>query len=47
MSKEISQSEDSVEVINSMGVLKAQGFKNLDSEGKIYFKGAVLFISHD
>ena len=44
---DISSSKDDVEVINSMGVLNAEGFKNLDSEGKILFKGEVTFISHD
>ena len=47
MDKEISQSNQSVEVINSMGTLKAKGFKNLDSDGKIIFKGEVTFISHE
>ena len=45
--KEISSSNKSVEVINSMGILNADGFKNLDSEGKIIFKGLVTFKSHD
>ena len=47
LKKEISKSNDSVEVINSMGILNAKGFKNLDSEGKIFFKGEVVFKSHD
>ena len=44
---EISSSEDKVEVVNSMGILNANGFKNIDSEGKIYFKGMITFITHD
>ena len=44
---DISYSNDDVEVINSMGILNAEGFTNLDSEGKILFKGKVTFISHD
>ena len=44
---DVSFSKDDVEVINSMGVLNAEGFTNLDSEGKILFKGEVTFISHD
>tara|TARA_Y100000996_G_scaffold414596_1_gene405963 strand:+ start:9 stop:434 length:426 start_codon:yes stop_codon:yes gene_type:complete len=45
--KEISTSDHNVEVINSMGTLNATGFKNLDSEGKIIFKGKVTFVTHD
>jgi len=44
---DVSSSNDDVEVINSMGTLNAEGFKNLDSEGKILFKGKVTFVSHD
>ena len=44
LSKEISNSNESVEVINSMGVLKAQGFKNHDYDGKIFFEGEVEFV---
>ena len=44
---EVSQSEHFVKAINSMGILEAQGFENKDSEGKIYFKGEVIFKSHD
>ena len=44
LSKEISNSEDPVEVINSMGTLKGKGFKNLDYDGKIIFKGEVEFV---
>ena len=47
MKNDISSSEEDVEVINSMGILNAEGFTNLDSEGKILFKGKVTFISHD
>lgn len=44
LSKEISKSDENVEVINNMGLLKAQGFKNLDYDGKIYFEGEVEFV---
>lgn len=44
LSKEISNSDDSVRVINKMGLLNAQGFENLDYEGKIFFKGKVEFV---
>ena len=44
---DVSYSNDDVEVINSMGILNAEGFTNLDLEGKILFKGEVTFISHD
>ncbi len=44
LSREISKSDETVEVINSMGLLKAQGFKNLDYDGKIFFKGEVEFV---
>ncbi len=47
MKDEISSSENNVKVINSMGTLNAKGFKNIDSEGKIIFKGEVTFVSHD
>tara|TARA_B100001057_G_scaffold472680_1_gene536199 strand:+ start:215 stop:640 length:426 start_codon:yes stop_codon:yes gene_type:complete len=47
MVSEISESKSNVKVINSMGTLDAEGFKNLDSERKIYFKGNVIFKSHD
>ncbi len=43
----VSSSDNKVKVINYNGVLEAQGFKNLDSEGKIFFKGNVTFRSHD
>ena len=44
LSKEISKSDESVKVINKMGLLKAEGFKNLDYDGKIIFKGGVEFV---
>ena len=44
LSKEMSKSDENVEVINNMGLLKAQGFKNLDYDGKIYFEGEVEFV---
>ena len=44
LSEEISNSNESVEVINKMGLLKAQGFKNLDYDGKIFFEGEVEFV---
>ena len=47
MEEEVSISNKSVEVINSMGTLNAQGFKNFDSKGKIIFEGEVTFKSHD
>ena len=45
--EEISYSKKQVRVINSMGTLEANGFKNIDSEGKIYFDGIVTFKSHE
>jgi hypothetical protein len=47
MEKEISLSNQNVEVINSMGTLNAQSFKNFDSKGKIIFEGEVTFKSHE
>ena len=44
LSEEISKSDENVEVINNMGLLKAQGFKNLDYDGKIFFEGEVEFV---
>ena len=44
LTKEISKSDENVEVINNMGLLKAQGFKNLDYDGKIFFEGEVKFV---
>ena len=45
--EDFSHSKKSVQVINSMGTLDAEGFRNIDSEGKIYFDGIVIFKSHD
>jgi hypothetical protein len=45
--EDISHSKKSVQVINSTGTLDAKGFRNIDSEGKIYFDGIVIFKSHD
>tara|TARA_B100000989_G_scaffold183173_1_gene137788 strand:+ start:623 stop:1048 length:426 start_codon:yes stop_codon:yes gene_type:complete len=42
--KEVSNSDKPVKVINKMGLLKAEGFKNLDYDGKIIFKGEVEFV---
>ena len=47
LADDISHSKKSVQVINSMGTLDAKGFRNIDSEGKIYFDGMVIFKSHD
>ena len=47
LNEDISHSKKSVQVINSIGILDAKGFKNIDSEGKIYFDGIVIFKSHD
>ena len=44
LTKEISYSNESVEVINKMGLLKAEGFKNHDYDGKIFFEGKVEFV---
>ena len=41
--EEISNSNDPVKVINSMGELNAKGFKNLDYESIIIFRGEVEF----
>ena len=38
---EVSKSDKPVKVINKMGLLEAQGFNNLDYDGKIIFKGDV------
>ncbi len=43
LKEEISNSNKPVKVINSMGVLNAQGFQNLDNEGIIKFEGEVEF----
>ena len=47
LNEDISHSKKSVQVINSMGTLDAKGFRNIDSERKIYFDGIVIFKSHD
>ena len=47
LSKEISKSDENVEIINNMGLLKAQGFKNLDYDGKIFFEGKVEFVINE
>ena len=47
LNEDISYSKKSVQVINSTGTLDAKGFRNIDSEGKIYFDGIVIFKSHD
>ena len=47
LDEEVSSSQKPVQVINSMGTLNAQGFKNIDSENKIYFDGSVTFITND
>ena len=44
IAEEISNSNDPVKVINSMGKLKAKGFENLDYESIIIFKGDIEFI---
>ena len=44
---EVSSSERAVEVINSMGTMNANGFKNLGAEGKIYFTGEAIFEMHE
>tara|TARA_A100001011_G_C14180645_1_gene786735 strand:+ start:256 stop:684 length:429 start_codon:yes stop_codon:yes gene_type:complete len=45
--EEISESDEVVKVINNMGSLKAQGFKNFDNDGKIIFKGRVEFVTNE
>tara|TARA_B100000963_G_scaffold129624_1_gene113079 strand:- start:5186 stop:5614 length:429 start_codon:yes stop_codon:yes gene_type:complete len=47
LSKEVSNSDEAVEVINSMGILNAKGFKSLEYEGKIIFKGEVEFVINE
>jgi len=47
LNEDISYSEKSVQVINSIGTLDAEGFRNIDSKGKIYFDGIVILKSHD
>ena len=45
--EEVSNSNETVEVINNMGSLKAKGFKNLDHESKIIFIGEVKFVIYN
>ena len=47
LADEISYSDEAVKVINKMGTLKAEGFKNLDYDGKIFFSGAIEFIINE
>ena len=47
LSDEVSSSDEAVEVINSMGILNAKGFKSLEYEGKIIFKGEVEFLTNE
>ena len=47
LSEEVSNSDEAVEVINSMGILNAKGFKSLEYEGKIIFKGEVEFVINE
>ena len=47
LSEEVTNSDDAVEIINSMGILNAKGFKSLEYEGKIIFKGEVEFIINE
>ena len=44
LSDEISKSEEFVEVVNEMGSLRAEGFRNHDYDGKIFFEGEVEFV---
>ena len=44
LNEEISNSNEPVEIINKMGLLKAQGFRNYDNDGKIFFEGEVEFV---
>ncbi len=44
LNEEISNSNEPVEIINKMGLLKAQGFKNYDNDGRIFFEGEVEFV---
>ena len=44
LNEEISNRNEPVEIINKMGLLKAQGFKNYDNDGKIFFEGEVEFV---
>ncbi len=47
LNEEVSNSKETVEVINKMGSLKANGFKNLDYDSKIIFTGEVQFVIND
>ena len=44
---EVSSSEMPVEMVNSMGVMNANGFKSIGIEGKIYFLGESKFTFHE
>lgn len=44
LKEEISNSNEPVKVINSMGVLRAKGFKSLDRQGIFIFNGQVEFV---
>ena len=44
---EVSYSEMPVEVVNSMGTMNSNGFKNVGIEGKIYFIGESKFNFHE
>ena len=44
---EVSSSEMPVEVVNSLGTMNANGFKNIGPEGKIYFLGESKFTFHE
>ena len=45
--EDITHSKKPVYVINSMGTLNAKGFRNIDSESKIYFDGTVIFKTNE
>ena len=47
LSEEVTNSDEAVEIINSMGILKAEGFKSLEYESKIIFKGVVEFVTNE
>ncbi len=47
LDEEISNSNKPVKVLNSMGILNAQGFQNFDNEGIMTFKGKVEFFIDD
>ena len=44
---EVSSSDMPVEVVNSMGTMNANGFKNIGVKGKIYFLGESKFTFHE